>query len=122
MKKHTLILGALSLATLPALTPRSTAQSDDFLANKLVQKGILTADEVQELRAESEAARTNLVSELPASKWKLADSIKSLGLYGDLRLRYEYRGVDNALGASPDTFYRERMRYALRVGLRGDLY
>ena len=122
MKKHTLILVALSLATLPALTPRSTAQSDDFLANKLMQKGILTADEVQELRAESEATRTNLVSELAASKWKLADSIKSLGLYGDLRLRYEYRGVDNALGASPDTFYRERMRYALRVGLRGDLY
>jgi len=39
-----------------------------------------------------------------------------------LRLRYEYRGVDNSAGASPDTFYRERMRYALRVGLRGDLY
>ena len=111
-----------SASALVACTPRASAQFDDFLANKLVEKGVLTVDEVRVLKAQSEAARTNQVSELPASKWKLADSIQSIGLYGDLRLRYEYRGVDNSAGASPDTFYRERMRYALRVGLRGDLY
>ena len=75
---------------------------------------------------------TNMVNELPASKWKLADSIKSVGLYGDVRLRYEYRGVENptptytegipSSGATGGTYQRERFRYALRFGLRGDLF
>jgi hypothetical protein len=112
--------GATALA---AFTPHAHAEfSSDALINKLEQKGILSADEARDLRAEDAASATNFINQLPASKWKLADSIKSIGLYGDLRLRYEYRGVDNAAGTSPNTYYRERMRYALRVGLRGDLY
>jgi len=110
-------------AALVALTPRAQAEfSGDALINKLEQKGVLSAQEAKELRAESDESATNFVNQLPASKWKLADSIKSIGLYGDFRLRYEYRGVDNASGVTPNTYYRERMRYALRVGLRGDLY
>jgi hypothetical protein len=111
-------------AVLAALASQAQAQmSNDALIDKLEQKGILSADEAKELRAENAQSDTNFVNQLPASKWKIADSIKSIGLYGDLRLRYEYRGVDNTLGASsPNTFDRERMRYALRVGLRGDLY
>jgi len=113
-------------AALIALT--SPAQSTvDALLNKLEQKGVLTSNEAQELRVESAAADTNLVNRLPASKWKVADSIKSINLFGDVRLRYEYRGVDNptpttgASGATDDTYKRERFRYALRVGIRGDL-
>ena len=126
-----LFTGAAALAV---LTPQSRAQSSsDALIDKLEQKGILTADEARELRAESAEADTNLVNQLPASKWKLADSIKSIGLFGDVRLRYEYRGVDNPTpnnpglggptsGATGKTYYRERFRYALRLGLRGDLF
>ena len=118
--KFALCAGATALT---AITSHSQAQSTaDALINKLEQKGILSVDEAKQLRSESAAADTNLVNSLPASKWKLADSIKSIGLYGDLRVRYEYRGVDNTLGGSPNTYYRERMRYALRFGLRGDLY
>ena len=58
---------------------------------------------------------------MPISKWKMSDAIKSMQLFGDLRFRYEYRGVDNVPGATPDTYDRERFRYALRIGLRGDL-
>ncbi len=58
-------------------------------------------------------------------KWKLAPWITELELFGDLRLRYEYRG-----GRLPDHFQfgqdnqndwqeRERERYRLRIGLRG---
>jgi hypothetical protein len=49
-------------------------------------------------------------------------------LYGDLRFRYEYRGVNNApmpvgfVGNWPRTYDRERFRYALRFGIRGDLF
>src|SRR2546430_15890160 len=62
-----------------------------------------------------------------AEKWKLFPAITELELFGDLRLRYEYRG-----GRLPDHFQlgqnnsndwqeRERERYRLRIGLRGTL-
>jgi hypothetical protein len=117
-------------AALAACAPSARAQSSvDALLNKLEQKGILTVDEANELKAQSAADETNIVNELPASKWKLADSIKSIDLFGDLRLRYEYRGVNNPTpgnasltGATGNTYARERFRYALRFGLRGDLF
>ncbi len=131
--KLALLAGTSALAM---VMPESHAQSSsDALINKLMQKGILTADEAKELRSESEMSETNLLNQFPASKWKIANSIKSIELYGDLRLRYEYRGADNPWpkpaagttlgdgnsGAVGDTYARERFRYALRVGLRGDL-
>jgi len=112
------------LLNLTFISQSRAASTSDALIDKLEQKGVLTAAEAKELRAESEAEDTNLVNQLPAAKWKLADSIKSIGLFGDVRLRYEYRGVDNpgpVSGASGDTYRRERFRYALRVGMRGDL-
>lgn len=110
-------------AALLAMTPGIHAQTSvDDLLNKLEQKGVLTVDEAKELRAESDTEQTNLVNSLPASKWKISDSIKSIQLFGDFRLRYEYRGVENIPGATPDTYYRERFRYALRIGIRGDLF
>src|SRR5438132_8583132 len=62
-----------------------------------------------------------------AEKWKLFPAITELELFGDLRLRYEYRG-----GRLPDHFQlgqnnsndwqeRERERYRLRIGIRGTL-
>jgi hypothetical protein len=122
-QNHTKVALFAGATTLLALTPNIHAQSsDDILINKLEQKGILTVDEAKEIKAETAADQTNLINELPAAKWKLSDSIKSIGLYGDFRLRYEYRAAENAPGASPDTFYRERFRYALRFGIRGDLF
>jgi len=67
-----------------------------------------------------------------ADKWKLSTSITEMELYGDLRLRYDYRaGETQGVGkvASPgagvagtnDWQERERERYRLRLGLRGTL-
>jgi hypothetical protein len=109
--------------------------TSDALINKLEQKGILTADEAKELRAESEASDTNLISQIPASKWQLSSAIKTIQLFGDVRLRYEYRGADNPFikpgvgsiigtgnsGETGKTYDKERFRYAVRLGLRGDL-
>ena len=98
------------------------AQSSDALINKLVDKGILTSQEADQLKKEAAESETNLVS---ASKWRLSNAIKDIGLFGDLRFRYEYRGVDNPKSAdltTGDTYRRERFRYALRFGIRGDLY
>src|SRR5499427_3440012 len=59
-----------------------------------------------------------------ADKWKLSTSITEMELYGDLRLRYEYRG-GRLPGDDPsnpnDWQERERERYRLRLGLRGTL-
>ena len=67
-----------------------------------------------------------------ASKWKLSTPITELELYGDARLRHEYRGGetdDNSplAHAAPgvaghnDWQERDRERYRLRLGLRGTL-
>jgi hypothetical protein len=68
-----------------------------------------------------------------ADKWKLSTSITELEIYGDVRLRYDYRGgesKDRGPVASPpangvaginDWQERERERYRLRLGLRGTL-
>jgi len=71
-----------------------------------------------------------LVPELQGGeKWKLFPALTELELFGDLRLRYEYRGgrTDNTPVAAPspgvagthDWQERERERYRLRFGLRG---
>ena len=57
-----------------------------------------------------------------AEKWKLSPALTELELYGDLRLRYEYRagqlpGTDTS--HPNDWQERERERYRLRLGLRG---
>jgi Putative porin len=65
------------------------------------------------------------VPELASSeKWKLFPAITELELFGDLRLRYEYRGgrlPSNDPDHPNDWQERERERYRLRLGLRGTL-
>ncbi len=65
-----------------------------------------------------------------ADKWKLSNALTELELFGDVRLRYEYRGGrtdDDTPVALPgagvagrdDWQERNRSRYRLRLGLRG---
>jgi hypothetical protein len=124
-KKHKLnkwILGSTGVLMAAAATTAFCADtSADALLDALVKKGILTEKEAKDIQAENTAN----ITPLPASKWKIADSIKSIGLFGDARFRYEYRGADNPKAAgltTGDTYYRERFRYALRFGIKGDLF
>jgi hypothetical protein len=118
--KLALVATALN-ASAQSATNSPPASSVNPLLNTLIRKGILTQDEARQIQQETDAAQTNNPSPAALSKWKLPDAMKSIGLYGDLRLRYEYRGVDNAPGLQPDTFYRERFRYAVRLGIRGEM-
>src|SRR5205814_5002468 len=55
--------------------------------------------------------------------WKLSSPITEIELYGDARMRYEYRGgqaADN-VNIPNDWQERKRERYRLRLGLRGTL-
>jgi hypothetical protein len=68
--------------------------------------------------------KTVPVEKTAADKWKLSTPVTELELYGDVRLRYEYRGgqtTDNHASLRDDWQERERERYRLRLGLRGTL-
>src|SRR5438477_108554 len=95
------------------------ADQQDPLLNLLLQKGILTEDEAKKVQAEADASRTNALQAPPASKWKIGNGIKSIELFGDLRVRYEYRQAN-----VPDNRRVEldRGRYAVRLGLRGEAF
>jgi cell division protein FtsB len=77
------------------------------------------------IAAEGKTYVEKIVPELEsAGKWKLFPAITELELFGDLRLRYEYRGgrlPSNDPDNPSDWQERERERYRLRVGLRGTL-
>jgi hypothetical protein len=94
----------------------SHSQPDDPLVDLLVRKGFVTLDEAQQLRSEADALKTN--GNASFTKWKIGDGIKSVELYGDIRLRYESREVRTPIAGRLDL---DRYRYAARLGLRGDL-
>src|SRR5436309_4627055 len=95
------------------------AQDAGALLDLLVRKKIITDREAEEVRADltKEAATTS------GGKWKLSTPITELELYGDARLRYEYRSGRTADDVSPPNDWQERKRerYRLRIGLRGVL-
>jgi hypothetical protein len=106
---------AVVAAGLSLAATASAQVTADSLLDKLVAKGILKQDEADELKNES------LTNNPDTTKFKLSNAIKSAELYGDLRMRYEYRGAQ--LGPEAKGIYDtdNRFRYALRLGVRGDL-
>jgi hypothetical protein len=97
-----------------ALASTGAAQvTADALLNKLVQRGILKEDEAEALKNESPT------NDAGGMKFKISDAIKSMELYGDLRFRFEYRSGELGPGQGYDV--ADRWRYALRIGVRGDL-
>jgi len=104
--------------TTPAKTPACDA---DVLLDFFQKKGLISSQDVKDAEAALASRTNNAPPDVFGSKWKVANTFESVQLYGDVRFRYEYRGVNNAPGATPDTYYRERFRYAVRAGLRGDI-
>ncbi|MEP7016232.1 MAG: putative porin [Verrucomicrobiota bacterium] len=118
------ITASFIFGTMPILR----AQDAGALLDLLVRKKLITDQEAEEVRAEL----TQEVSATPGGKWKLSAPITELEIYGDARMRYEYRGGrtgdDNPVAARGagvagrrDWQERERERYRLRLGLRGTL-
>ena len=95
------------------------AQDAGALLDLLVRKKIITDQEAEEVRTEL----TKQYAETSAGKWKLSTPITELELYGDARLRYEYRSGQTEGDVSPPNDWQERKRerYRLRIGLRGVL-
>ena len=96
--------------------------SHDALLELMIQKGMITQEEAKKVQAEAEANLTNEIKHAMSgmgSMWDINKAVKKLELYGDIRVRYEYREATTPLD---DRLEQERFRYALRVGLRGDLF
>jgi len=93
-------------------------EARDPLLDLMIEKGMVTQEEARKVRIEADALRTNAAAITSESKWKINKAIKSVEIYGDLRVRYENRQV-----SAPDDSRIElnRERAALRVGLRGDI-
>src|ERR1019366_7457553 len=106
-----------------AATGKCAAASDPVLDQFLdlfIKKGFVTPEEVEKVKAEAEAMRTNSPTALPeSSKWQISKAIKNVELFGDLRLRYEDRSAADPQGGSIEL---QRIRYAFRVGLRGEIF
>ncbi len=87
------------------------AQTSDALLNALIKKGVLTEQEAKDIQ-------TEVSKEQPSfPELKLSPSDKTFEIYGDARVRYEMREGQNALS---DTYSRDRFRYRLRLGIRGE--
>ncbi|HXR08598.1 MAG TPA: putative porin [Candidatus Acidoferrum sp.] len=109
---------AATAASLALASSAAAQVSADALLDKLVAKGILTQKEAEDLKNEP------VTNKPEGSKFKLSSTIKSVELFGDLRMRYEYRSAQ--LGPEAGAYAggydaADRWRYALRIGVRGDL-
>ncbi|MEO8157309.1 MAG: putative porin [Betaproteobacteria bacterium] len=104
----------------------------ETLLDKLHEKGVLSDEDYQQMSTEARAERrtqalkdaTEVEKEqkaksTTASSLKVPDALKSMELYGDLRLRYENR-IARAASDAATSEERQRWRYAFRLGLRGD--
>ena len=115
-------LGLITAAAL-VCTRGFGAESQDPLLDLMIQKGMLTQEEAQKVRAEADALRTNAMNQAlmpPAeSKWKVSKAIKNVELFGDIRTRYEYRAASTP---PMDRLELDRGRFALRIGLRGEAF
>jgi hypothetical protein len=94
-------------------------QTADPLLDLMLNKGMITEEEARKVQAEADAIRTNGAARMPDSRWKMSSAIKNVELFGDLRLRFEDRAAKDPNGGQIDL---QRLRYALRLGLRGEVF
>jgi hypothetical protein len=127
------LVTAAAIASLFATFGTPAIADTETLLDKLHEKGVLSDEEYQEMRTEARAQRrTEALKDAQevekqeraktasAAALKVPEALKSMELYGDLRLRYENR-IARAPLDSQTSEERQRWRYALRVGLRGDV-
>lgn len=109
-RRNSLKWAAVAAGTLAATTcaTNTQAQSADALLDKLVDKGILSQKEANELRDESDAGFRKAYQ----VKSGMPEWVTALKINGDMRARYDYFKSEN------DAFVeRSRFRYRLRLGV-----
>src|SRR4249920_3139511 len=102
MKKQKWTLGLVAIAAVAGYVVNGHAQSVDSLLDKLVDKGVITVKEANELREESDKDFTKAYS----AKSGMSEWVSALKFNGDIRGRYESFYFDNPNGVD-----RQRFRY-----------
>lgn len=98
---------ASGLALAMGICSQAQAQSADALIDKLVEKGVLSVKEANQLREESDQNFTKAYS----TKTGMPDWVSSFKWNGDFRGRFEENNADN------NTYHpRDRYRYRARIG------
>jgi hypothetical protein len=118
------LTGVASILAALTATTGFCGESSDPLLDLLIKKGFISEQEAGKVKAEADAARaantaTNAMPPIADSKWKISNAIKSVELFGDIRLRYEEREADLPGGGGVKL---DRGRYAVRLGLRGEAF
>ncbi|MDA8169098.1 MAG: putative porin [Nitrospiraceae bacterium] len=96
------VLGIMAFLVVAASAHMAFAGDMDSLVNKLVGKGVISKDDADSILAQSKNSGDE----------KLPGWIRKLTVSGDLRLRYEYVGVQ---GQSIGPINRGRFRYRLNL-------
>lgn len=104
--------GATAVLATLAVDPAVLGQSADALIDKLVEKGVLTVKEANDLREEADEDFTKAYS----VKSGLSDWVTALKLNGDFRGRFEGFYSDN-----PYFVDRNRFRYRVRLGVTASI-
>lgn len=101
-------LGMFVLGWLFYLVTGVPAREVDILVNKLVEKGILTTQEAQEILAETKQEAVSKISEEKSSV--LPSWIENTKLKGDMRIRHQYEKRHGQASRN-----RARLRYRLGI-------
>jgi hypothetical protein len=97
-----------SIVIAGASTALTKAVDSDALLNKLIEKGVLTTKEAEDLKKESAtSSKKDWVKGAGMPEW-----VTGVKLYGDFRGRFEENAADSSLYND-----RNRYRYRLRLGM-----
>jgi hypothetical protein len=107
IKKQKWTMGLVAIAAVAGYVINGQAQSVDSLLDKLVDKGVLSVKEANDLRDETDKDFAKAYS----AKSGMPEWVTSLKFNGDVRGRYESFYFDNAAGVD-----RQRFRYRMRFG------
>jgi hypothetical protein len=114
-KKLSLRIAAILAVGLASGTT-AMAQASDVLLDKLVEKGVLTVKEANDLREEADKDFSKAYS----AKSGMPDWVRSFRINGDFRGRYDQITGDNGSGNAPYVA-RERFRYRARIGATANM-
>ena len=112
MKKN-LIKGLVVSAL--AFSVSAFSDTTEDLVNALVTKGILTEDEAA-LLSKQHASESKARDKKVKSKLSISKYLDEGKLYGDIRVRHEYRSADEYGGN--DSVDRNRQRYKITLGFK----
>ena len=126
-KLNKLVLASLTSSFLLGFGANAMADSTFDLVQALVTKGVLTEEEALPLlKGRENDIQLADKKVKKAAKLGISDAIDNASIYGDMRVREEYRaGHDTGAGALQNKEVRDRLRYKLTFGVKsnaGDFY